>query len=71
MNKLNFQKLGHKIKELRVKQKLTQDELAEKAGIHNKYQGKIERAEKRPSIETLFKLAKALNVKVSEFFDFE
>ena len=72
MNNKDFYKnLGQKIKELRTKRNLTQDELAEKAGIHNKYQGKIERAEKRPSVETLFKLAKALEVRVSDFFDFD
>ena len=45
--------LGLRIKELRKKKKLTQDELSEKAGITGKYMGIIERGEVNVSVKVL------------------
>jgi transcriptional regulator with XRE-family HTH domain len=59
---------GNKLKEIRTKQKLTQVELAEKSGLHPNYIGMVERGERNPSLININKLAKALNVSLSEFF---
>ena len=63
--------LGLRIKELRKKKKLTQDELSEKAGITGKYMGMIERGEVNVSVKILENLAEVLGVQVADFFEFE
>ncbi len=59
--------VGKKIRALRTERKLTQDGLAEKAGIDYKYIQKIE-GKKPPAIriDTIGKIAKALKVSPSE-----
>lgn len=54
--------LGAKVRQLRNSKKLTIAQLAEMAGIDDYYLGEIERAEKKPSLDTLSKLAKALDI---------
>lgn len=64
-------KLGKKIKELRNKQKMTQEELSDATGIDYKYVQKIEG--KNPpnlKIETIEKIAKALNINPSKLLNF-
>lgn len=63
-------KLGHNLKLARKKVKLTQAELAEKAGINTNYYARIERDEETPSLETLKKLTKILKVKSSDILSF-
>lgn len=48
----------------RVKQKLTQEALAEKAGLHPNYIGMIERQKRNVSVLVLEKIADALNVSI-------
>lgn len=45
---------------------LSQEALADHAGIHRTYVGCVERSEKNISIDSLERLAKALNVEVGE-----
>jgi transcriptional regulator with XRE-family HTH domain len=49
----------------------TQGELAERAGVSVDVIGKIERAETTPSLETLHRLCRALQVSLAEFFAFD
>lgn len=63
-------KLGNKIRILRKAVGLTQAALAEAADISINFMGCIERGERTPSIETIDKLAKALNISPKEFFEF-
>jgi transcriptional regulator with XRE-family HTH domain len=65
-------KLGLKIKELREKAGLTQEELAFISNLHRTYIGMIERAEKNITITTLFKISNALGVSIKEIMqDFD
>ncbi|HHW03113.1 MAG TPA: helix-turn-helix transcriptional regulator [Thermoanaerobacterales bacterium] len=57
-----FRDIGKKIRQIRQKQNLTQEELGEKANLHYSYIGQMERGDKIPSLKTLNKIAKALNV---------
>ncbi len=56
------------IRRLRVAKAISQDDLALTAGIERAYVGYLERGKKNPTIDTLGKLAVALEVNVVEFF---
>lgn len=62
---------GKRVKIFRQKQKLSQEELAEKIGIAVTNMGKIERGESFVTAATLAKLAQVLDIEVKELFDFE
>ncbi len=63
--------LGARIRQYRKKMGLTQEALAFKSGMNVSFLGDIERGIKKPSIESMEKLLKALNVTFQDFFDFE
>ena len=63
--------LGQRIRELRKKRGLTQEELGDKAGINYKYLGSIERGLENPSFKHLVRIARAVNVELPELFDFD
>jgi transcriptional regulator with XRE-family HTH domain len=62
-------KFGKRVREERTKNNLSQEELASKAGVHRTYIGMIERAEKNITLENIEKIAKALNLKLSDLFE--
>lgn len=57
-------KFGKNVQEKRKSLKLSQEQLAELAGVHRTYIGMIERAEKNITLCNIEKIAKALNVDV-------
>ena len=61
-------KLGQKIKELRLKDELTQEDLAFKVEVDRSYIGFVERGEKNPTLSTLIKIARALRVSLQDLF---
>ncbi|MFH1007116.1 MAG: helix-turn-helix transcriptional regulator [Candidatus Latescibacterota bacterium] len=63
--------IGRKIRELRKAKGLTQERLAEMADLHPTYVGSIERGEVNASINTLQRIADALQVKVENLFPFD
>lgn len=60
------EELGKKIKALRLKDGISQEDLAYKAGIERSYMGKIERGEGNPSFKKLVDIANALKVTPKE-----
>lgn len=62
-------KIGLKIRLERTKRKLSQEKLGELADLSKAYVGSVERGESIPSIETLNKIANALNVELVELID--
>ena len=62
-------KTGERIREFRVKKKLSQEALALASEIHPAYLGRLERGEKCPTIDTLYKIALGLKVPLSELLD--
>ncbi len=54
--------IGDRIKEVRKKQKLTQEQLAERLDISVEFVGQIERGLKLPSMQVFIKLLETLNV---------
>ena len=63
-------KLGAKIAYLRKNRGFSQEKLAEKADISEIYVGEIERGDATPTLEKLKLIANALDVEISELFDF-
>jgi transcriptional regulator with XRE-family HTH domain len=64
------QKLGKKIQGLRKDNKFTQEKLGELTGLDRTYISDIERGVRNPSLKSLQKLSKALNVPMSELVNF-
>lgn len=61
-------RFGLTIRYLRLKQELTQEELANRAQLHRTYLTDIERGTRNPSIEVIEKLAKGLSVSLTDLF---
>ena len=57
-----YEDLGKRVKQQRKLAQMTQEKLAEKAGISFAFVGHIERGTRKASLETLVKLANALKV---------
>jgi transcriptional regulator with XRE-family HTH domain len=57
---------GAVIRELRLKQGLSQEELSFEASRHRTYVSLLERGKNSPSLSTLWMLAEALDVRPSE-----
>lgn len=62
------EKFGQRIKELRIKNNLTQEKLADRSGVHYTYIGAVERGTKNISLKNIEKVAKGLGVSLAEFF---
>jgi len=60
--------LSKKIRLERGKQKLSQEKLAELAGLHRNHIGLIERRERVPNIENVYKIADALGITIGDLF---
>ena len=63
--------LGRRIRTLRRINDLSQEQLAEKASMSGKYVGEIERGQANITIDILEKISTALDVGISDLFDFE
>jgi transcriptional regulator with XRE-family HTH domain len=61
--------LGAQLRRLRLEQKLSQERLAERAGLNYKYIGRIELGKADPGAAVLVRLAAALTVPVGALFE--
>ena len=64
-------KVGMNIRLERVKRSISQEGLADMAGLARSTMGIVERGEQSPSIQTLTKIANALNIDLYKLFIFE
>ena len=64
-------KFGERVRQERLRQNISQEKLAEKAGVHRTYIGMIERAEKNITLENIERIAHALGVKPAELLQFD
>lgn len=67
---MTMELIGQRLRTYRREAGLTQESLAEKAGLHPTYIGQIERGEKNLTVVTLEKLLNAMSVSFSDFFAF-
>lgn len=64
------EKVGNRIRVLRGKLGISQEELSFRSGVHRTYIASLEVGKRNISIATLEKIIKALEVSFSEFFNF-
>ncbi len=57
---------GARVRELRLERGLSQEDLAEKAGLHRNYVGGIERGERNVALDNIYRLALALEVNAGD-----
>ena len=70
MNSKNILEIfGANIQKYRTEKKLSQEKLAEFAGVHRTYIGMIERAEKNVTLRNIEKVAKALKVEIKDLLE--
>jgi len=62
------EKFGKRVRQLREDMNLSQDELAFKSWIHRTWIGIVERWKRTPTLDTIEKFSKALDVSVEELF---
>jgi transcriptional regulator with XRE-family HTH domain len=59
---------GTQVRRLRLEKGWSQEDLAERAGIHRNYLGGIERAERNVGLDNIVAISRALNVSPQELF---
>jgi len=60
---------GGNVQKYRKEKQISQEKLAEIAGVHRTYVGMIERAEKNITLRNMEKIANALNVKIKDLLE--
>ena len=60
--------IGERIRTLRKVRKLSQERLAERAGIDRSHMGFIEQGRRQPTTATLYKLTRVLGISLEELF---
>lgn len=61
--------LGQALRAQRLRRDLTQEKLAERVGLHRTYIGGIERGERNPCYTNLIRIARALDIPLSELIE--
>ena len=61
--------VGQRIRNYRTRAGFSQEKLAELSGCHPTYIGQLERGEKNATIESIEKIAAALNISMSQLFE--
>lgn len=64
-------RFGRLVRKHRARQGLSQERLAELAGLDRTYVGGIERGERNPSLRNIAKLASALGLSIRDLFSVE
>lgn len=65
-----LKKFGEKVRKLRKEKGMSQEQLADEAGIERSYMGTIERGERNPTLLKVFRIAKALKVSAGDLLPF-
>jgi transcriptional regulator with XRE-family HTH domain len=68
-DKASIERTAARLRKARLAKKLTQVEVAKKAGISENHYAQIERGEKNPTISTFSNIIKAIGVSSAEILD--
>lgn len=63
-----LKQFGTKVRNYRLKKKLSQEKLAELANLHRTYIGQIETGQRNIALRNIAKVAKALGIKIKDLF---
>jgi transcriptional regulator with XRE-family HTH domain len=63
-------KFGKQLKKLRTEKHMTQQQFAQKCGLHKNYIGMVERGERNPSLLNIEIIAKGLEISISDLMRF-
>ena len=61
--------IGQRVRNYRTEKGLSQEKLAEMSGCHPTYIGQVERGEKNATLESIEKIASAMNIPLSKLFE--
>ena len=64
-------KFGNKVRQYRLEQGISQEELAFRANLHRTYIGMVERAERNITLVNIEKIANALNININDLFEWK
>lgn len=64
-------KFGQRVKELRLKQSISQEELAFRCGLSKNYISDVERGTRNISLKSIEKIADGLAINIKELFEFK
>jgi len=70
MDKSILKTFGAQVRKLRKERGMTQEQLADAAGIERSYMGTIERGERNPTLLKVYRIAKALKVSAGQLLPF-
>ena len=62
---------GKRVKQLRIQNKMTQEQFAQKCELHKNYIGMIERGERNPSLINIETIACTFEINLSELMNFD
>lgn len=60
---------GQRVRFLRIKKGISQEELADRCGVHRTYMGRIERGETNITLTNIHKVARGLGVSPASLLD--
>ena len=61
--------IGQRVRNYRIEKRLSQEKLAELSGCHPTYIGQVERGEKNATLESIEKIASAMNISLAQLFE--
>lgn len=66
-----FKSFGNRVRQERLKRKLSQEKFAELIGLHRTYIGMVERGEKNITLKNIEKIAEALKISLDKLMKLE
>ena len=63
-----LRRFGQQVRELRLQRKLSQEALADEAGLDRSYIGGVERGQRNVSLRNIDKIARALDIPLVDLF---